>query len=66
VNVNNRLATLASNARFRGVDVRLDGRTAYLSGQVDNESDKRMAVLLVRLEPGVSTVVDETEVAVSR
>ncbi|MEL6894482.1 MAG: BON domain-containing protein [Planctomycetota bacterium] len=43
-------------SRFAGLNVVMDGRTARLSGNVTKPSDKRMAELLLRLEPGVSKV----------
>lgn len=61
--VNTRLSTLASRSRFDKVRVELTGRTAVLNGQVDSDADRRMAVLLVRLEPGVSKVEDRLAVA---
>jgi hypothetical protein len=42
--------------RLPGVNVQMLGRTAVVSGTVSNQSDRRMAELLLRLEPGVSQV----------
>ena len=60
--VNRRLASLAGDQRFVGVNVAMDGRTAILTGRVASEADRRMARLLVRLEPGVSRIENRLEV----
>ncbi len=60
--VNSRLASMPTTSRFTGINVQMDGRTAILTGLVSSESDKRMARLLVRLEPGVSKIEDRIEV----
>lgn len=61
--VNTRLSSLQSNGRFAGVGVRMEGRTAILVGRVASEEDKRIARLMVRLEPGVSQIDNRLEVA---
>lgn len=61
--VGNRLATRYGNPRFSSVNIRMEGRTAILTGQVASEADLRMAQLLVRLEPGVSHIDSRLEVA---
>lgn len=61
--VTNRLASLSGNRRFAGVNVQMEGRTAILIGQVATEEDRRMARLMVRLEPGVSEVDNRLQVA---
>ncbi|CAD77873.1 MAG TPA: BON domain-containing protein [Rhodopirellula baltica] len=48
--------------RYDGVNVQVQDRTATLSGTVRNESDRRMTELLMRLEPGVSRVVNRLSV----
>ena len=52
----NRIRTLPSSAQLSGVSVTIDGRTAVVTGVVNNERDRRMSELLMRLEPGVSRV----------
>ncbi len=51
-----RFQSLAGRPQLRGVNVRMQGRTAVIQGRVSNESDRRMSELLMRLEPGVSGV----------
>jgi len=58
-NVNVVLDSIAASQRFENVVVRMDGRTAVLTGAVGSEADKRMAKLLVRLEPGVGDVENQ-------
>lgn len=41
----------------------VEGRTVTLRGRVASEDERRLAVRLARIEPGVSTVVDELQVA---
>jgi len=45
-----------AQTRFRGVGVTVTNSTTVIGGTVKNESDRRMAELLLRLEPGVSRV----------
>jgi len=51
-----RFQSLSNRPQLRGVNVQMIGRTAILEGSVNNESDRRMSLLLMRLEPGVSRV----------
>jgi hypothetical protein len=51
-----RFAQLAGKPSLRGIRVRMEGRTAVLTGSVANERDRRMSQLLVQLEPGVRQV----------
>lgn len=51
-----RLRQASSDRQLRGVNVQMIGRTAVLTGTVANESDRRMSELMLRLEPGVSSV----------
>ncbi|MEM8911555.1 MAG: BON domain-containing protein, partial [Planctomycetota bacterium] len=44
------------NRTFRGLSVQVTGRRAVLSGEVRSDSDRRMSELLLRLEPGISSV----------
>jgi hypothetical protein len=46
-------------AGFEGVTVEVDGRTAILRGEVASEEARRMAKLIVKLEPGIRTVQNE-------
>jgi hypothetical protein len=48
--------------RLNNVSIQMDGRTAILNGRVSTDADRRMAVLLTRLEPGVSKVEDRLRV----
>lgn len=57
--VSQRFSQLPSNAGVSGVNIRMDGRTAILTGRVGSASDRRMSELLLRLEPGVSRVQND-------
>lgn len=57
--IQNRWAKLPSQPRFRGVDVEMRGRTAVLHGEVGTPEDRRMAELMLRLEPGVSQIQNQ-------
>lgn len=46
-----------------GVHVQMQGRTAILRGTVSSAADRRMSELLIRLEPGVSQVDNQINVA---
>lgn len=59
-----RFQLLADRPSMRGVQVRMEGRTAVLQGRVGSENDRRMSELLMRLEPGISNV--ENRVVVGR
>ena len=58
-----RFRVLTNRPQLRGIDVRMDGRTAIISGVVPTQRDRRMSEMLIRLEPGVSAVVNEISVA---
>lgn len=60
--IQQQLVNTPAGGRFIGTQVRMDGRTAILSGQVRSEEDRRMAELLIRLEPGVSRIENNLEV----
>jgi len=47
------------NANYDGVAVEVDGRKAILRGEVDSAEARRMAAMLVKLEPGVRSVQNE-------
>ncbi len=46
-------------AGFEGVSVEVEGRHAILRGEVTSEDAKRMAKMLVKLEPGIKSVQNE-------
>ncbi|MFG0254345.1 MAG: BON domain-containing protein [Rhodopirellula sp. JB053] len=48
---------------YSGVNVQLQNGTAVLQGNVASEKDRRMSELLMRLEPGVSSVQNRISVA---
>ncbi|QDV70342.1 BON domain protein [Rosistilla carotiformis] len=54
--IQNRLVNLPVAARMTGVRLKMNDRTAVLTGNVKTEKDRRMAEMLMRLEPGVSKV----------
>ncbi|MDA9856894.1 BON domain-containing protein [Rubripirellula sp.] len=58
-----RFRVLTTRPQLRGINVRMDGRTAIISGVVPTQRDRRMSEMLIRLEPGVSAVVNEISVA---
>ncbi len=58
-----RFQSLASRPALRGINVRMEGRTAVLNGVVAAASDRRMSELLIRLEPGVSSVDNQISIA---
>jgi len=47
---------------YENVTVEMDGRHAILRGEVDSAQAKRMAKMLVKLEPGVKTVQNDITV----
>jgi hypothetical protein len=49
--------------RFRGVNVEMNNAAAVLRGTVASEADRRMAELVLRLEPGVSQIDNQLVVA---
>lgn len=60
--VQNTFTQIAAKPRFSGIQVEMDGGTAVLKGAVASADDKRMAYLLVQLEPGVREVRNELEI----
>ena len=52
-----------AQTRFRGVGITVTDSATVIGGTVKNESDRRMAELLLRLEPGVSRVENRITVA---
>ena len=51
-----RLVQIPKRRGLQNVDVTMVGRTAVISGSVTSNRDRRMSELLMRLEPGVSSV----------
>ena len=47
------------NANYDGVAIEIDGRKAILRGEVESAEARRMAAMLVKLEPGVRSVQNE-------
>lgn len=60
-NVSTRLKKI-SKFGYEGVTVEIDGRHAIIRGQVDSPEAKRMAQMLVKLEPGIKTVQNDLTV----
>jgi len=60
--VNRTLYQLPPRAYNPGLSVRVVDRTAVLQGTVRSEKDRRMSELLMRLEPGVSSVRNDLTV----
>jgi hypothetical protein len=54
-----RLASSLTRAGTGPVEVSVEGETAILRGEVASERDRKLARLLLLLEPGISTVRDE-------
>lgn len=57
-----RLQRIPALAKYVGVTVQMDGRTAVLNGTVGTERDKRLVELVLRLEPGIRTIENELTV----
>jgi hypothetical protein len=62
-NASQRFRYLTTQSSLRGINVTMQGRTAVISGLVNSERDRRMSELLMRLEPGVSSVDNQIVVA---
>ncbi|MDP1563267.1 MAG: BON domain-containing protein [Pirellulaceae bacterium] len=45
------------------LEVRLENRVAYLSGQVETEHQRALAVLITSMQPGVSQVTDQITIS---
>ena len=58
----NRLQRIPALAKYVGVTVQMDGRTAVLNGTVGTERDKRLVELVLRLEPGIREIENELTV----
>ena len=64
-NANQRFVRIPRQQGISNVGVNVVGRTAILRGAVSSERERRMSELLMRLEPGVSTIQNEIVVAAS-
>jgi hypothetical protein len=60
--ISNRFTKVAKQKGYEDVTVVVDGHTVTLRGEVDSAAAKRMASMLVKLEPGVRTVQNEITV----
>lgn len=58
-----RFTQLAGKPSLRGIRVKMEGRTAVLTGTVASERERRMSQLLVQLEPGVRKVENRIVIA---
>jgi hypothetical protein len=61
--ISTRFSKLASESRFKGIEVETDGNTVTLRGEVDSERTGKLAVILARIEPGIKRVRSELTVA---
>jgi hypothetical protein len=61
--IESRWSSLPSHPRFRNVEIEMQGRTAILNGEVASQEDRRIAELLLRLEPGVQSIENQLSVA---
>lgn len=62
-NLTVRLDNFAKRSALSGVDVVVDGGKVTLRGQVDTEESRRLAGMLVALEPGVRSVQNDLTVS---
>lgn len=62
-NANDHLRLLPSTAGVNGISVSVEAGTAVVTGIVQNEHDRRMSELLMRLEPGVRRVENRVIIA---
>jgi osmotically-inducible protein OsmY len=60
--ITTRFSKLASQARFKGIEVEADGSDVVLRGEVDSARTSRLATILARMEPGVKNVRNELHV----
>jgi osmotically-inducible protein OsmY len=58
-----RFRSLANYPSLNGITVGMRDRTAVISGVVSSPRDRRMSELLIRLEPGVSSVDNQVVVS---
>jgi osmotically-inducible protein OsmY len=61
-NANQRIVQLPGRQGLQNVRVDVIGRTAVIEGTATSDRDRRMAELLMRLEPGVSSVQNNVRV----
>ena len=58
----NRIARLPATRSIGGINVRMDGRTAVLSGSVGTQAESRRVERMARLEPGVYRIQNQIQV----
>ena len=63
--ISTRFSKLSSKSQFKDIQIEMDGDVVVLRGQVDTERSGKVAVVLARMEPGVTTVRNELTVAES-
>ncbi|MGB7345273.1 MAG: BON domain-containing protein [Pirellulaceae bacterium] len=56
MNANDRIVQLPQRQGLQNVQINMVGRTAIIEGTATTDRDRRMAELLMRLEPGVSQI----------
>lgn len=61
-NLNSRIISLSKRAGLNGVEVLVEGGKATLRGQVDTEDSRKLAAMLIALEPGVRSVQNDLTV----
>ncbi|NND99827.1 MAG: BON domain-containing protein [Pirellulaceae bacterium] len=59
-NANRRIVQLPPSRNMSNVNVSISGRTATINGTVANDRDRRMTELLMRLEPGITDIQNNT------
>ena len=63
MNATQRFRSLANYPSLNGINVGMRDRTAVITGVVSSPRDRRMSELLIRLEPGVSSVDNQVVVS---
>ncbi len=63
MNATQRFRSLANYPSLNGINVGMRDRTAVITGVVPSARDRRMSELLIRLEPGVSSVDNQVVVS---
>ncbi len=63
MNANARIYQLPQRQGLQNVQINMVGRTAVIEGTAATDRDRRMAELLMRLEPGVSQVTNKLTIA---
>ncbi|QDT12115.1 BON domain-containing protein [Stieleria marina] len=62
-NANQRFVQLPQQRGLQNVQINMVGRTAVINGTASSDRDRRMAELLMRLEPGVSQIQNNVQVS---